>query len=256
MKKTRVFLDPGHGGRDPGVVANGMREADIALSVCWLLETLLKSAGLEVTISRNRDEFVAIDERVRRANAWGADLLVSIHVNGFGQPSANGTEVFVFDGDHRSARSRILASDMLTVFVREMGTRDRGVRSDVQSQHSGGLPVLRNTQMPAVLFELAFLTASEPAPDVHVLRNRRNGMAMALADGILDFLGIQAESGSEEEIMRFQKVEDVPEWAREVISWMVEKGHLRGDEKGNLNLSEDMLRTFVAHDRIGLYGKR
>jgi len=257
MGKIKIFIDPGHGGRDPGSVANGMRESDIALDVSLELERLLIAAGLKVRLSRRSDVATSIDRRWQEANAWGADLFVSVHGNGFTNADANGTEVFIFDnGSKRAQQSRKLANILLSSFVTQRGTRNRGVRLDGQSQHSGGLGVLRNTVMPAVLFESAFLTAGAHAPDVYILRNRRNEMAASLADGIFKYLNINpnvsVEKDDEVEEMRFQKIEEMPSWAVSTVEKLSKKGHLRGigDDK---DLSLDMLRLLVINDRAGLF---
>jgi len=73
----KIFIDPGHGGNDPGAVANGMRESDIALEISLHLNEILLGAGPEPRLSRGTDMRPAQREA---ANTWGADLLVSIHV--------------------------------------------------------------------------------------------------------------------------------------------------------------------------------
>ena len=189
MNKRRIFLDAGHGGNDPGAAGNGMQEKEINLDVVLRLGKLL-SADFEVNYSRTADQIIS--NRASFANAWKSDLLLSIHVNSFHQESANGTEIFIFDnGSERSRQSRAFASGIQDAFIKRIGTRDRGVKLDVQSQHSTGLGILRNSVMPAALFELAFITASSQHLDVNALRNKRNEMAAAIAEGIYNYFGIK-----------------------------------------------------------------
>lgn len=189
MKK--IYIDAGHGGNDPGAVANGMRESEINLDVALSLEKIL-SSNFATWQSRRGNHNLTIKQRWQAANAWGADIFISIHANAFSQPTANGTEVFIFDnGSTRARDSRRLASLLVDEFSHRLGLRNRGVRLDGQSQHTGGLGVLRNTQMPAVLYELAFITAAPNFPDVQVLRTQRELMAAVLAEGIFQYFGVE-----------------------------------------------------------------
>lgn len=58
---------------------------------------------------------------------------------------------------------------------------------------------------------------------------------------------------SEEEIRKYQNVDEVPAWGKDTIEKLIKKEVLKGDENGNLNMSDDLLRTLVIHDRLGLY---
>ena len=77
----KVFIDAGHGGSDPGAVGNGLKEKDIVLSIATKLGALLNGRGISIKYSRTTDTYLSLEERARLANAWGADLFVSIHAN-------------------------------------------------------------------------------------------------------------------------------------------------------------------------------
>ncbi|MGB9904912.1 MAG: N-acetylmuramoyl-L-alanine amidase, partial [Desulfotomaculales bacterium] len=79
----RIALAPGHGAWVPAAVAGGLREADVALNVA-LAAAVRKRHKAEVLLTRERDEYLSLPERARRANAWGADLFVSVHANADG----------------------------------------------------------------------------------------------------------------------------------------------------------------------------
>ena len=190
-----ICLDAGHGGNDPGAVGNGMREADIVLEINNLLSAILKRAGHSVlrldlihtrTLSAQRP---SINDRWRRANEAGADYFFSIHANAGG---GTGSESFIFDGGDiiRRMASRDFAATILDTFCNEMGLRNRGVKPDTRTA-VGSLGVLRNTRMPAQLFELPFIDG--PAADINALRNRRAEMAQALANGFFNYLDIDAQ---------------------------------------------------------------
>lgn len=83
---AKIFIDPGHGGSDPGAVGNGIQEKDITLRIATMIRDMLVSEYEDVTVrmSRTSDETVSLSERSNAANAWGADYFVSVHVNAGG----------------------------------------------------------------------------------------------------------------------------------------------------------------------------
>ena len=89
----KVFIDAGHGGTDPGAVGNGLKEKDIVLSIATKLGALLNGRGISIKYSRTTDTYLSLEERARLANAWGADLFVSIHANST-TSSVRGTECY------------------------------------------------------------------------------------------------------------------------------------------------------------------
>ena len=187
----KIFIDAGHGGRDPGAVGNGMRESDIVLDVAKRFGCILAAQGFEVRQSRTTDVAATINERWRAANAWGADLYISIHANGFHLTTANGYETFIAA---TKPSDRDFAQVVHNALIAATGLRDRGVKVDSQSQHSGGLGVLRHSAMPAILVELAFVTAAPNSLDVATLREKRQLMAQALADGVMKYLGVATDN--------------------------------------------------------------
>ena len=151
-----VFIDPGHGGLDPGVVGgSGSRrvlEKDATLAVALHLSTLLREDGYRVVMSRTQDstmlklsstdsvlgaltgsaEHRDLAARAACANAAGAAVLLSIHFNAFGDPSVGGTESFYDSARTFSAENRRLATDLQAALVASLGTADRGVWTDEQ----------------------------------------------------------------------------------------------------------------------------
>ncbi|MCL2225911.1 MAG: N-acetylmuramoyl-L-alanine amidase [Defluviitaleaceae bacterium] len=252
MKAYRVFIDPGHGGRDSGAAGNGMRESDVVLEVSKRFGIILICAGIEVMYSRIKD--VSPAQRWQAANAWGADLYVSVHCNGFLLDTANGYETFFAA---TKPADRDVANIFQSEFINATGLRDRGVKMDSQSQHSGGLSVLRRTSMPAVLVELAFITANPNAhQDVPTLRDRRPLMAEALANGVFKFFGIQPQKAKEVVEMVYRTIQEMPSWAQEGMQQLVDMRVLSGRTPDNLDIDENMMRILlVVHrmfDRAGL----
>jgi N-acetylmuramoyl-L-alanine amidase len=78
---SRIVIDPGHGGHDPGALGEGVSEADVVLDVAIRLEALLVASGVDVMLTRRSDEFVPLDKRPAFATREQADLFLSIHAN-------------------------------------------------------------------------------------------------------------------------------------------------------------------------------
>jgi N-acetylmuramoyl-L-alanine amidase len=90
---SRIVIDPGHGGHDPGAQVRGLNEADLTLDIALRLETLLqKEAGLEVILTRRTDVYLSLEERTAIANREGADLFLSVHANTSRNVGASGVE--------------------------------------------------------------------------------------------------------------------------------------------------------------------
>jgi N-acetylmuramoyl-L-alanine amidase len=92
---SRIVLDAGHGGHDPGAQSNGLNEAELVLDVALRLRQLLeKQPGVEVVMTRDTDVFIPLEERTAIANRNGADLFLSIHANASRNPRARGIETY------------------------------------------------------------------------------------------------------------------------------------------------------------------
>jgi N-acetylmuramoyl-L-alanine amidase len=151
-----VFIDPGHGGLDPGVVGESggqkVLEKDVALAVGTRLAAMLQGDGYRVVLSRTKDTSVAslapadsvsgaltasaehrdLITRAACANAANASALLSIHFDAFDDPSVGGTETF-YDGARSFASdNKRLATDVQRALVSALGTNDRGIWTDDQ----------------------------------------------------------------------------------------------------------------------------
>jgi N-acetylmuramoyl-L-alanine amidase len=164
-----IVLDPGHGGRDPGAVAHGLREADVVLDICRAAAGILEQAGYQVRMTRMADvalgRTVAEDLFARARAAEGAEAFVSVHLNAAFSPGAQGTEVYVNRTGEVSDRAEAsLASGILEMLTRHLGTRARGVKH-------AQFTVLR-VHVPAVLVEVCFLTNQHDADLVRTAAQR------------------------------------------------------------------------------------
>lgn len=168
-----IVIDPGHGGNDPGAVANGLQEKDVVLDVGQRAADKLRASGANVIMTRSSDQFIALEERAAIANRANADIFVSIHANAAAATSATGTESYHFP---TSTNGRRLAANIQNELVSHLGTRDRGVKD-------ANFSVLRNTAMPATLLELGFITNASEAERMKTASFRENA-ANAIHDGI------------------------------------------------------------------------
>lgn len=176
----KVFLNPGHapnGNPDPGAVneRTGLRESDVAAAVGIAAAEYLINAGVNATAFQN-DDLATICET---ANASGADLFISIHCNAADAESANGTETYCYPG---STVGNTLANAVQNQIVTSLHTTDRGVKLAIPGQN--GLYVLNNTDMPAILVELAFISNDR---DENLLTNYQDAFARAIARGVTDY---------------------------------------------------------------------
>ena len=108
--------------------------------------------------------------------------------------------------------------------------------------------------MPAILVETAFIDAPTGSVDLEILRNGHLEMAEAIAKGIFEYVGINPVQQPEPASLpnRLNTLEEMPDWAKPTIKKLVSKGFLAGTDQG-LDLSLDMVRMFVIHDRAGCY---
>jgi N-acetylmuramoyl-L-alanine amidase len=178
LQGKTIVIDAGHGGNDPGAVANGLQEKEINLDVSLRLETRLKAAGANVVMTRRSDWYPSLAERVRVANNAKADIFISVHANAAGATSASGTETF-FDAAYWGGDSKKLAENLQTEMIDKLKTRDRGVKQQ-------GFYVIRNTTMPSVLVELGFMTNKAEA-DRMKTNSFRNAAADALYEGTVNY---------------------------------------------------------------------
>jgi N-acetylmuramoyl-L-alanine amidase len=151
----KIFIDPGHGGKDTGAVGNGLQEKDITLFIALEMQRILQNEykNVSVQLSRTSDTAVPLSERAAKANRWGADVYVSIHVNAGG---GTGYEDYIYEGlSDNSTTARI--RDMIhEEVIRAAGFHDRGKKK-------ADFYVLRETVMPAVLTENGFVDRKEDA---------------------------------------------------------------------------------------------
>ena len=146
-----IVIDAGHGDLDSGSENLGYLEKDINLELALKLEEALKEAGYAVVMTRNDDSFLELYERSDLANETKADLFISIHQNSYMEDSSvNGIEVYY--NSEKSTNDEELAQSIQGGLINETRATDREIRAD------NGLVVIRETTMPSVLIETAYIS--------------------------------------------------------------------------------------------------
>jgi N-acetylmuramoyl-L-alanine amidase len=154
--QSKIVIDPGHGGEDPGGVGTGMQEKNVVLDVSKRFKQLLDADSADTAgggkwtalMTRSTDVFVSLAGRSAYSNNQGADRFMSIHSNAFADPSANGTETFAYtDGGNGAALRNLVQDEMIKAWK----LTNRGNKT-------ANFAVLRDTAAPAELHELAFIT--------------------------------------------------------------------------------------------------
>lgn len=185
FKVRTIIIDPGHGGKDPGAIGRGgLREKDLVLDIADQLRRLLKNAGYAVYLTRESDEYVALEERTAFANDRDGDLFISIHANAHRSPEKSGIETYFLaltnDNDSRAVaafentlarrtfrqmsqlltnilnsskidESKKFAGFAQSALIAHTRREDRGVKN-------AGFIVLAGARMPSILAEVGFIT--------------------------------------------------------------------------------------------------
>lgn len=146
----KIFINPGHGGKDPGVVStHGIYESDIALIIGKILQNRLKLNGYPVQLYQQKESYFEIS---KEENKSAATLFISIHCNGVTDPKAHGIETLYCEG---SSKGKKYAEIMQQELICATGLTNRGIKS------RDDLHVLNRTNAPAILIETAFLSNPE-----------------------------------------------------------------------------------------------
>jgi len=215
LSVSRIVLDPGHGGHDPGATGKSISEAALVLDIALRVEKLLeKVPGTEVLLTRRTDEFVPLQERTAIANREGADLFLSIHANASENPSARGVETYFLNFATNMGAASVAAREnaasgqsmntlpdfLKTIALHNKLDESRDFATEVQRaiverlrKSNTGLKdlgvkqapfvVLIGAAMPSVLAEISFVTNEQEA---RLLRGNtyRQRIAEALVNAI------------------------------------------------------------------------
>ncbi|TCO69858.1 N-acetylmuramoyl-L-alanine amidase family protein [Marinisporobacter balticus] len=173
-----IIIDAGHGGKDPGAHSSrlNLQEKALALDTAERLSKLLEEAGFNTYMTRDNDTYVGLYERTEIANGLNADAFVSIHYNWHPNKEISGVEV-LYNGDDLTRDNKTFAKIVQNEMVKELKAIDRGV------VHRPKLVVIRETNMPAVLAEMAFISNVTEEGKANT-ESYRQKCAQALFNGI------------------------------------------------------------------------
>ena len=218
LRVAKIVIDPGHGGHDPGAMANGVTESELVLDVALRLEKLLLQVpGVEVVLTRRSNEFIPLEERTAIANREDADLFLSIHANSHRQPDVRGIESYFLnfasnpDAEALAARENAASVERMSTLPaiikaitlnskleesRELATvlqssLVKGLRDPSGTGRDLGVKqapfvVLIGATMPSVLTEIGFLTNKTDA-GVFKQAAQRQVIAQSLRDAIVRY---------------------------------------------------------------------
>ncbi|MEH7307870.1 N-acetylmuramoyl-L-alanine amidase [Neobacillus drentensis] len=178
----KLYLDPGHGGKDPGAQGHGLDEKDVTLAIALKIRSILHNnyENIDVKMSRSSDTTKSLDQRSSEANAWGADFFLAIHINS-GPSSAQGYEDYIYSGLSNSSKTAQY-QDIIHAEVKKLNQlQDRGQKKE-------NFHVLRETNMPALLSENGFISKDHDAALMKqsswiqkVAQGHANGIAKAFS---------------------------------------------------------------------------
>lgn len=190
-----IVIDPGHGGKDPGAIGNGLKEKDIVLRLAKKVQGILTSkGGYNVILTRTDDSYISLEERTAIANGNNADLFLSLHVNAHSLSTVHGLETYYLNltsnkeamrvAAFENATSELQMSDLQDVLadimknskIKESSRLASNVHGSLIRGFRGGNPrlkdlgvkqapfyVLIGAEMPAILIEIAFISNPEEA---------------------------------------------------------------------------------------------
>lgn len=169
-----VYIDPGHGGSDPGASGNGIIEKHYVLDLGLRVKQKLEAKGIEVAITRTDDTYVSLNDRAIRSNNIGADAFVSIHANA-AVSTAYGIETFYYKDIGNP-----LATSLQNKLINYTGAYNRGVKKD-------NFYVVTYTNMPSALVEVGFMTNKGDADKLKTPEYQEK-LVNAIVDGTVKYL--------------------------------------------------------------------
>ena len=220
IKLSRVVIDAGHGGNDPGAIGrNGLREKDVNLDIAKRLDTLLRAEGVQTVLTRSTDRFIPLSNRVSIANRSGADLFISIHSNAARSRSLSGFEVYyvapsvsdskraaftakhaslnlkdaVFAGSNQDLKA--IVWDMIYTNSRAESIElshavckimDSCIEANILGVKNARFQVLKGIMMPGILIEVGFVSNLN---EERLLKTSayRQKLAQGILEGLRDY---------------------------------------------------------------------
>lgn len=204
---SKVFIGVGHGGKDPGAVGY-IREEDVNLNMALACRDYLEANGVEVKMSRTKDEDDSLNEEIKECNTYAPALAIDVHNNAGG---GNGFEVY---HTIKGGVGKILAQN-IEAEVKAIGQNSRGCKTKLNSKGNADYyGFIRLTNCPSVIVEGVFVDNKADAAQADTLEEQK-AFGVAYAKGILKTLGIEIkDTPNIEKPVR----KSIDELAKEVIA--------------------------------------
>lgn len=209
-RPCRVFIDPGHGGEDPGAISTDQRtyEKKLTLDIAERLQTYLHGAGFSTMLSRtDNNTTIPLDERTFMANSWGADIFISIHINSSSSKMPNGYETYILANVGQPStlmnKSKLTNTDLAFINATYMGNKNdnqnlllgfaihrrtaKTTRIPDRGLRRARFKVLRHVAMPAVLVECGYLSSQKDSKLLNTA-DFRERCARGIYQGICDYV--------------------------------------------------------------------
>lgn len=196
---AKVFLGVGHGGSDPGAVGY-IKEADVNLSMALACRDYLQAHGVEVKMSRTRDENDPLSEEIRECNAFNPDYAVDIHNN------AGGGDGFEVIHTLNGGKGKILAQN-IEAEVKAIGQNSRGLKTKANSSGNDYFGFIRSIKAPSVIVEGVFVDNAADAAQADT-QAEQAAFGVAYAKGILKTLNIPYQNDARKS-----------EWVQDNTGW-------------------------------------
>lgn len=184
LRDKKVALDPGHGGADPGDRGpDGQTEAEWTFGLAARLALLLDARQAHAMLTRGPNDGPHVSQRAQLANRFGADLLLSIHLNAHSTPVAAGAATYYFQGGTVASEPGEHLAELIRQALIRAGRPDCGT-------HGKAYPILRETQMPAVVVEPGFITNPQ---ELGELDATLDDIAEAMAQALESYFALDPE---------------------------------------------------------------
>ena len=180
---SKVGIGVGHGGSDPGAVANGRRESDINLVIALAMNDELKRHGVNIYMTRVKDEDDPLRDEIAEINRFAPDIAIDIHTNAGG---GDGFEAY--HSKNPNGLGKRLA-EHLEAEIKKIGQNSRGIKTRLDSKGNDYYGFIRETKCPAVIVEGAFIDNPEDIKIMDTIEEQR-AVGVAYARGVLKYLGI------------------------------------------------------------------
>lgn len=181
---AKIYVGIGHGGSDPGAVANGYKEKDLTLAIGKACYDELVRHGVQAKMSRTTDKYMSVNEKVKESDSFGADYCLDIHINAGG---GDGCEVFYH---HSGGKSKQLANN-INEALKSIGQNSRGLKVKMNSKGNADyFGIIRDTKASAVLVECGFIDTKADLAQFDTSAEQKK-FGIAIAHGILKQCGIE-----------------------------------------------------------------